>query len=73
MSHHRQTALITPTSLIKDTHLFWCMCVQDEYAIQTMLPSPIPVNARKLLHNIAINCNKKWKKLGLIISQLFTV
>lgn len=73
MSHHWQAALITPTSLIKDTHLFWCMCMHDECAIQTMPPSPMALNARKLLHNTCVISDIKWNWLELINSHIFFI
>lgn len=62
VSHHQQTALITPMSLIKNTHLCLCPCVQHMMSMhyQTVIPTHLHVSACRLLY-VFLNCNAKWK------------
>lgn len=72
MSHHQQTALITPTSLIKDTHLFLCLSApHDVCTLQTKAATHILESAHMLCFSTFYNYNTNWNKVGFNISQLF--
>lgn len=77
MSHHQQTALITPTSLIKDTHLCLCQCVQHMMCIHYKQWAP-PTHTLTLTWvrtsfyiTPSVNCSASWNKVRFNIVKWF--
>ena len=73
MSHHQQTALITPTSLIKDTHLFLCpVCAAHDVCVhyKQWLTHTFTWAHTGFYITPFANCITNWNKVGFNISQL---